>query len=60
MNLELDRRNRPVQPRGLGQRVAFASAMLFYAGSLACLIALAIWFEPLGRIFQSRHRQIGG
>jgi predicted tellurium resistance membrane protein TerC len=49
MNLELDRRNRPVQPRGLGQRVAFASAMLFYVGALACLIALAIWLEPLGR-----------
>lgn len=49
MSLELERRNRPVQPRGLGQRMAFASAMLFYVGALACLIALAVWLEPLGR-----------
>jgi hypothetical protein len=48
MSLDLDIRTRPPRPRGVGQRVAFASAMVFYAGALACLIALAIWLKPLG------------
>lgn len=33
---------------GLGQRIAFVSALGFYAGALACLTALAIQLGPLG------------
>jgi hypothetical protein len=36
------------QPRGIGQRIAFGLALLFYAGALSCAVALGVWLTPLG------------
>ena len=41
-------RAKPPSRRGLGQRIAFLSALGFYAGALACLIGLAVQLGPLG------------
>lgn len=37
-----------VLPAGLGQRIAFGFALLFYLGAILCAVALALWLEPLG------------
>lgn len=35
-------------PRGLGQRVAFGSAVLFYLCAVLCLAGLFLWVGELG------------
>ena len=32
---------------GLGQRIAFGFALLFYLGAILCAVALALWLERL-------------
>jgi hypothetical protein len=38
----------PPSRRGLGQRIAFVSALGFYVGALACMAAIALQIGPLG------------
>ena len=38
----------PASPRGLGQRIAFASAILLYLCAISCLAGLGLWFGELG------------